>query len=99
MAQVFRQFASPSECEHLRREGQKKLARAVAWTDGEFKPVEFRISTAAWLEPDHDAMLAKIHTRIAAATQLNLTSAEQLQISNCKNRLLQLLCMALMDVR
>eukprot|EP00045_Choanoeca_perplexa_P002770 m.26664 g.26664 ORF g.26664 m.26664 type:complete len:500 (-) comp11697_c0_seq1:53-1552(-) len=80
--QVFRQFANPTECEHLRLEGQKKLARAVAWTDGAFRPVEFRISTAAWLEPDHDVVLAKIQTRINAATQLNLTSAEQLQISN-----------------
>lgn len=51
---------------------------------GKFKPVEFRISTAAWLEPNHDAIIARVDRRIADATQLALKHAEQLQVSNCK---------------
>eukprot|EP00730_Choanoeca_flexa_P013760 TRINITY_DN5672_c0_g1_i1.p1 TRINITY_DN5672_c0_g1~~TRINITY_DN5672_c0_g1_i1.p1 ORF type:complete len:499 (+),score=127.73 TRINITY_DN5672_c0_g1_i1:159-1655(+) len=80
--QIFRQFASEQECAHLREEGRKKLDRAVAWTNGGFKPVEFRISTAAWMDNNHDAVFKTINSRIADATQLNLTTAEQLQISN-----------------
>ncbi|EDQ91028.1 uncharacterized protein MONBRDRAFT_23906 [Monosiga brevicollis MX1] len=80
--QIFRNFASAQECAHLREEGRKKLSRAVAWTDGAFRPVEFRISTAAWLQPDHDDVVTNLHTRIADATQLDLEFAEALQVSN-----------------
>ncbi|EGD81623.1 p4ha2 protein [Salpingoeca rosetta] len=80
--QVFRQFASPEECRHLQHAGKRRLERAVAWTDGRFQPVEFRISTAAWLQPDHDAIVKRIHGRIEDATQVDIEYAEALQISN-----------------
>eukprot|EP00055_Hartaetosiga_balthica_P012471 m.60664 g.60664 ORF g.60664 m.60664 type:complete len:518 (-) comp7957_c0_seq1:4013-5566(-) len=80
--QIFRGFASAKECEHLKREGGDRLERAVAWTDGAFKPVEFRISTAAWLYPNHDDIISAIHSRIEDATQVDIQYAEALQISN-----------------
>eukprot|EP00056_Hartaetosiga_gracilis_P006292 m.95297 g.95297 ORF g.95297 m.95297 type:complete len:523 (+) comp12433_c0_seq3:152-1720(+) len=80
--QVFRGFATPNECEHLKKEGGARLQRAVAWTDGAFRPVEFRISTAAWLYPDHDDVISSIHRRIEDATQVDIKNAEALQISN-----------------
>lgn len=69
----------------MREEGRKKLSRSVAWTDGKFQPVEFRISTVAWLDSDHDAALSRLHARIHDATQLDLRTAEQLQVSNCES--------------
>lgn len=66
-AQVFRGFASPAECQHIRDVATDKLKRAVAWTGGEFQEVNYRISTAAWLEPNADDVLKRIHLRMYVA--------------------------------
>ncbi len=79
---IYRNFASRSECNHMIEVGRGRLKRAVAWTGGEFQPVEFRISTAAWINPEHDETFHRVNKRIADATLLNLDSAEQLQVSN-----------------
>eukprot|EP00049_Salpingoeca_infusionum_P006261 m.104072 g.104072 ORF g.104072 m.104072 type:complete len:587 (+) comp13253_c1_seq2:594-2354(+) len=79
---IFRDFATPNECKHLRREGGQRLERAVAWTHGKFRPVTFRISTAAWLKPDHDEVVQQIHRRIADAVNIDIEHAEALQVSN-----------------
>lgn len=82
--QVFRDFATGAELAHIRKEGHGKLERAVAYNEGKFKPVEFRISTAGWLDRNHDDVIMRINNRIADVTQLSLEYAEPLQVSNCR---------------
>jgi len=48
----------------------------------QYVPTEFRISEVAWIDPAEDAIFERIHRRIADATGLDLTHAEQLQVSN-----------------
>ena len=41
-------------------------------------------SAVAWFEHDHDDLIQDLTNRISLATNLNLESGEQLQVSNCK---------------
>jgi hypothetical protein len=45
-------------------------------------------STVAWLPADTHALVERLNRRIARWTNLDLESAEQLQVSNCASRAL-----------
>eukprot|EP00048_Salpingoeca_helianthica_P023454 m.24448 g.24448 ORF g.24448 m.24448 type:complete len:502 (-) comp8692_c0_seq1:87-1592(-) len=79
---VLRDFATVKECEQLIEIGRNRLQRAVAYTGDGFAPVNFRISTVAWLPEDTDELVARLNRRINRWTNLDLEHAEQLQVSN-----------------
>lgn len=64
--------------------GKERLKRSLAHNGKEFVETSYRISEVGWIDPELDDVLKRIHRRIAAVTGLDLRSAEQLQISNCK---------------
>ena len=79
---VFRDFLLDSEREHLIATARGQLERSVASVGTEYMPVDFRVSSVAWLKPNHTTVIEQIHRRINAATGLDLYSAEELQVSN-----------------
>lgn len=79
---VFRDFLTDSEREHLIATARGELERSVASVGSEYAPVEFRVSSVAWLKPNRTTVIEQIHRRIEAATGLDLYSAEELQVCN-----------------
>eukprot|EP00053_Salpingoeca_punica_P009642 m.86709 g.86709 ORF g.86709 m.86709 type:complete len:547 (+) comp15104_c0_seq2:109-1749(+) len=79
---VFRDFATPKECQTLKDVAINRLKRAVAFQANVFQPTDFRISTVHWLGEEEHPLVSTINNRIQEATNLNISSAESLQISN-----------------
>lgn len=78
---MLRDFATPAECQALREAATARLERSVAFTGNTFSPTNFRISTVAWMTEEVE-MVKRINTRIRQWTNLNLDTAELLQVSN-----------------
>eukprot|EP00038_Savillea_parva_P001199 m.102179 g.102179 ORF g.102179 m.102179 type:complete len:560 (+) comp10428_c0_seq1:35-1714(+) len=79
---LFREFLTEAERVHIMSVAKDRLQRSVASNGSAYVPTQFRISEVAWIEPNHDPIIERVHRRIADATGLNLEFAEQLQVSN-----------------
>lgn len=81
---VIHDVLRPSECEIIRNMGAKNLARGTIYSEEDPSGVHspLRVSKVSWLSDDEHPLLAKLATRIGAATRLSLESAELYQVAN-----------------
>lgn len=69
------------EAEALRRDALPLLERSTVWGGDKFKASQSRVAKTAWL-PDAAIVPTKIRQRLSVLMNINLTSAEKIQIVN-----------------
>ncbi|XP_065292235.2 prolyl 4-hydroxylase subunit alpha-3-like [Dermacentor albipictus] len=81
---VIHDFLRPSESEVIQNMGAKTLTRGTVYSEEKPSGVHspLRVSKVSWLSDSEHPLLAKLTTRIAAATWLSLESAELYQVAN-----------------
>ncbi|XP_046858878.1 prolyl 4-hydroxylase subunit alpha-2-like isoform X2 [Xenia sp. Carnegie-2017] len=81
---IFRNFATKEEIEDLKAISEPQLSRATVHnpTTGVIEFASYRISEFAWLNDEDGHTVAKINARLGAVTQLDVTTAEGLQVQN-----------------
>ncbi|CAF0977447.1 unnamed protein product [Adineta ricciae] len=81
---LFHDVISDAEIAEIKSLASPKLQRAVVrdFVTDTFKPADYRISKSAWLRNDDSPVVARLSRLIGAITNLNMITAEDLQIAN-----------------
>ncbi|XP_028409025.1 prolyl 4-hydroxylase subunit alpha-2-like isoform X2 [Dendronephthya gigantea] len=81
---IFREFASKKEIEDLKVISGPQLSRATVHnpTTGVIEFASYRISEFSWLYDTDGLAVARVNARLAAVTQLDVSTAEGLQVQN-----------------
>jgi prolyl 4-hydroxylase len=80
---LFRQVVSDEEIEIIKEMATPRLKRAtVKDRHGTLVTVQYRIAKSAWLKPEESSVIARISKRQDDMTDLNMDTAEDLQIAN-----------------
>ncbi|CAG0885523.1 unnamed protein product [Darwinula stevensoni] len=81
---IFRNFLQENEMEIIKQLAQPRLKRATVqnYKSGELETATYRISKSAWLRTEEHPVIEKIVRRIDAATDLDVETAEELQVVN-----------------
>ncbi|CAB3982436.1 Prolyl 4-hydroxylase subunit alpha-2 [Paramuricea clavata] len=81
---IFRDFASKKEIEDLKAISGPQLSRATVHnpTTGKIEFANYRISEFSWLYDTDGEAVAKVNARLGAVTQLDVSTAEGLQVQN-----------------
>ncbi|XP_069123787.1 prolyl 4-hydroxylase subunit alpha-1-like isoform X1 [Argopecten irradians] len=80
----FHQALSEYEMSVIKDLATPRLGRATVHNakTGQLETATYRISKSAWLKDDDDMVIRRVNSRIQAATGLDMTTAEDLQIAN-----------------
>ena len=81
---IFHDIIREDQSEWIKKTAHPKLRRATIQDPitGKLRYADYRVSKSTWLDPNIYPEVAELKRRAEAATGLNLTSAEQLQIAN-----------------
>jgi prolyl 4-hydroxylase len=84
LAVLFKNVVSDSEVETIQGLAKPKLARATVQNSqtGQLETASYRISKSAWLKGTEDAVVERINKRLEQMTNLEMETAEELQIAN-----------------
>lgn len=81
---IFHNFMSDAEAEVVKSLAEPKLKRATVqnYFTGKLETAKYRISKSAWLTNREHEVVERISRRIQAITNLDLSTAEELQVVN-----------------
>ncbi|XP_017489729.1 PREDICTED: prolyl 4-hydroxylase subunit alpha-1-like, partial [Rhagoletis zephyria] len=81
---IFHDFMSDAEAEVIKALAAPKLKRATVqnYFTGNLETAKYRISKSAWLTDRDHHVVARISRRVQAITDLDLSTAEELQVVN-----------------
>jgi prolyl 4-hydroxylase len=81
---LFREVISDYEISIIKELATPKLRRATVQNSktGELETASYRISKSAWLKSEEHPVIARINKRIDMMTNLNMETAEELQVAN-----------------
>ena len=81
---MFRNVISDEEVEQIQRLAAPKLARATVQNSqtGALETASYRISKSAWLKSTLHEVVARVNARMDLMTNLEMSTAEELQIAN-----------------
>ena len=81
---IFHDFMSDAEADVIKSLAEPKLKRATVqnYFTGNLEVAKYRISKSAWLTNREHKVVASISRRIEAITNLNMETAEELQVVN-----------------
>jgi len=84
LAVVFRDVLKNDEIEQIKALARPKLARATVQNSetGKLETASYRISKSAWLKSNDDDVVDRVNKRIGMMTNLEMDTAEELQIAN-----------------
>lgn len=84
LAVLFRGVISESEIKVIQKLASPKLARATVQNSqtGLLETASYRISKSAWLKGTDDEVIDRVNKRIDLMTNLEMETAEELQIAN-----------------
>jgi len=84
LAVLFINVISDEEVERIQELAKPKLARATVQNSvtGALETASYRISKSAWLKGTDDEVVERINNRMNMMTNLNMETAEELQIAN-----------------
>lgn len=84
LAVLFRNVVSDKEVGVIQKLASPKLARATVQNSetGLLETASYRISKSAWLKGTDHEVIARINTRLDLMTNLDMETAEELQIAN-----------------
>uniref|UniRef100_A0A183BT59 P4Hc domain-containing protein n=1 Tax=Globodera pallida TaxID=36090 RepID=A0A183BT59_GLOPA len=84
LAVLFRNVIVDEEIERIQELAKPKLARATVQNSqtGQLETASYRISKSAWLKASADEVVERINTRLNWMTNLEMETAEELQIAN-----------------
>ena len=81
---VYHQFINDREISRLKEIATPRLQRTgvIDEANNRGTPTETRISKSTWLREIHDPVVARVNQRSSALTNLSLSTAENLQVTN-----------------
>ncbi|XP_048480619.1 prolyl 4-hydroxylase subunit alpha-1 [Plutella xylostella] len=81
---IFYDVMSDAEIEHIKDMARPRFKRAVVHdpATGELVPAHYRISKSSWLKDEEHPIVERISRRVTHMTQLDMRSAEELQVVN-----------------